>query len=174
LLQMHGIADQLQHIRDAVHLQENGRPEITYRLELPEEDVIALIDETLITQALTNLMKNAAEATEEAAGEGYAPEVRVIVSHVEGALLIQIQDNGVGLPTNRKKLFEPYVTNREKGTGLGLSIVKKIIEEHSGKLELMDAPPFAEGAHPGAEARILLPVGEVGLSEEPEKKRALG
>ncbi len=168
-------ADILRLIRDAVHLQENGRPDIRYVVELPEEKVDALIDETLITQALTNLMKNAAEATDEAAAgrTDYHPEIRILVSHVEGALLIQIQDNGVGLPEQRQRLFEPYVTNREKGTGLGLSIVKKIIEDHAGQLELMDAPAFSEGMKVGAEARILLPVSESGILQEPEKKRAL-
>jgi CheY-like chemotaxis protein len=73
------------------------------------------------------------------------------------ALVIEIADNGIGLPPDRAKLFEPYVTTREKGTGLGLPIVKKIIEEHGGTLELVDAEEFSEGAHRGAMARITLP-----------------
>ncbi|QHQ34802.1 sensor histidine kinase NtrY-like [Algicella marina] len=167
-------SDILRLIRDTVHLQESGRPDIRYSLDLPETTVLAMIDETMIGQALTNLMKNAAEATDETKDrDGYQGEIRVIVSHVEGALLIQIQDNGIGLPQeSRQRLFEPYVTNREKGTGLGLSIVKKIIEEHAGKLELMDAPPFEDGGHQGAEARILLPVSETGYLTEPEENRA--
>ncbi len=70
---------------------------------------------------------------------------------------ITISDNGLGLPPDRARLFEPYVTTREKGTGLGLPIVKKIIEEHGGSLDLLDAEPFSAGAHPGAMARIVLP-----------------
>ncbi len=73
-----------------------------------------------------------------------------------GTALIRIADNGIGLPEDRARLFEPYVTTREKGTGLGLPIVKKIIEEHGGTLVLTDAPPFAEGAHRGAMAEIRL------------------
>ena len=57
----------------------------------------------------------------------------------------------------RSRLFEPYVTNRENGTGLGLSIVKKIIEEHNGKLELLDASPFSEADNFGAKMRIVFP-----------------
>ncbi len=70
--------------------------------------------------------------------------------------MIDIQDNGSGLPEQPSRLFEPYVTHRAKGTGLGLPIVKKIIEEHGGTLELTPAPPFGEGARPGARARITL------------------
>ena len=66
----------------------------------------------------------------------------------------------MGLPTeNRSRLFEPYVTHRDSGTGLGLPIVKKIIEEHGGTLELLDAPAFDETGRVGAMARIVLPFG---------------
>ena len=72
--------------------------------------------------------------------------------------MIIIEDNGIGLPTQeRSRLFEPYVTNRENGTGLGLSIVKKIIEEHNGTLELLDASPFSTGESFGAKMRIIFP-----------------
>ena len=72
---------------------------------------------------------------------------------------ITVADNGIGLPADRARLFEPYVTTRAKGTGLGLPIVKKIIEEHGGTMELEDAPPFETGAHAGAMATIFLPLG---------------
>jgi two-component system nitrogen regulation sensor histidine kinase NtrY len=83
--------------------------------------------------------------------------MRVRMQPLPEALVIEIADNGIGLPPDRAKLFEPYVTTREKGTGLGLPIVKKIIEEHGGTLELVDAEEFTEGAHRGAMARITLP-----------------
>jgi two-component system nitrogen regulation sensor histidine kinase NtrY len=70
---------------------------------------------------------------------------------------IRIADNGTGLPADRARLFEPYVTTREKGTGLGLPIVKKIIEEHGGTLSLHDAPVFEGNSHCGAMAEIILP-----------------
>jgi two-component system nitrogen regulation sensor histidine kinase NtrY len=77
--------------------------------------------------------------------------------------IITIADNGIGLPEDRAKLFEPYVTTREKGTGLGLPIVKKIIDEHGGTLILTDAPAFDDtgsintGRY-GAMAVIHLPI----------------
>jgi two-component system nitrogen regulation sensor histidine kinase NtrY len=83
--------------------------------------------------------------------------VTLAVQPLPEGLVIEIADNGIGLPPDRARLFEPYVTTREKGTGLGLPIVKKIIEEHGGTLELVDAEEFSEGAHRGAMARITLP-----------------
>ena len=73
--------------------------------------------------------------------------------------MIRISDNGIGLPPDRARLFEPYVTTREKGTGLGLPIVKKIIEEHGGTLALLDAEQFDGNDHFGAMAEITLPRG---------------
>jgi two-component system nitrogen regulation sensor histidine kinase NtrY len=74
--------------------------------------------------------------------------------------VIKIADNGIGLPADRARLFEPYVTTRAKGTGLGLPIVKKIIEEHSGRLTLDDAPLFENNTHQGAMAEIRLPLSD--------------
>jgi two-component system nitrogen regulation sensor histidine kinase NtrY len=71
---------------------------------------------------------------------------------------IRIADNGIGLPEDTSRLFEPYVTTRDKGTGLGLPIVKKIIEEHGGTLGLEPAEPFDDTDRRGAMAVIRLPV----------------
>lgn len=160
-------ADLMHVIRDAVLLQEGARQDVRFVLEAPDTPIEASIDETMINQALMNLLKNACEAideyTEKQSPTDFTPEIRVIVTDTYGALLIQIQDNGIGLPAQRSRLFEPYVTHKSKGTGLGLSIVRKIIEEHAGRLELMDAPDFGEDGHHGAEARILLPIGQDGV-----------
>jgi two-component system nitrogen regulation sensor histidine kinase NtrY len=75
---------------------------------------------------------------------------------VDGRAELSISDNGIGLPEDRSRLFEPYVTTRDKGTGLGLPIVKKIIEEHGGTLSLVDAAPFDGATHFGAMAVIRL------------------
>jgi two-component system, NtrC family, nitrogen regulation sensor histidine kinase NtrY len=156
------VSDVTEVLRDAVHLQANGRPDIRFVFDEGTEPVMGSVDPTMISQAFINLIKNATEAIDSKVEKGtddtYAPEIRVLVQTVEGALLIQIQDNGIGLPKSRARLFEPYVTHRDKGTGLGLSIVKKIIEEHSGQLDLLDAPVFEGNRKPGAEARILLPL----------------
>ena len=90
--------------------------------------------------------------------ENYSPEIRITLRQSETEAEILIADNGTGLPPDRARLFEPYVTTREKGTGLGLPIVKKIIEEHGGTLILTDAPVFEGNAHAGAMAEIRLPL----------------
>ncbi|MCP5073976.1 MAG: PAS domain-containing sensor histidine kinase [Rhodobacteraceae bacterium] len=149
-------------ISDAVVLQATALAPIKVTLESDNEEIQADVDSTMITQALTNLIKNAGEAIESyQAGEpteDYDPQIRVIVKSSDAATEIEIQDNGIGLPReNRSRLFEPYVTHRANGTGLGLSIVKKIIEEHGGTLELLDAPVFGDNTRAGAMARIVLP-----------------
>ncbi|QEE35598.1 PAS domain-containing sensor histidine kinase [Octadecabacter sp. SW4] len=149
-------------VRDAVVLQQSGQPDVNITADLPDRPVMADLDSTMISQALTNLIKNAGEATEtmqeNGAPDGYEPQVRVAMDVTPGGAHITISDNGVGLPEDRARLFEPYVTTREKGTGLGLPIVKKIIEEHGGTLQLQDAEAFDTTHHRGAMAVIDLPV----------------
>ncbi len=167
--------DLIRLIRDAVHLQQAAHPETVFALDLPEMPVTAMIDETMISQALTNLLKNALEAIDEkqkSLDSAMTGEIRLSGRIGEAGIEIRIQDNGIGLPKIRARLFEPYVTNRDSGTGLGLSIVKKIIDEHAGKLELTDAPAFSEGAHRGAEARLNLPVQAA--VDDAEPRRASG
>lgn len=148
-------------VRDAVLLQESGQPGVTFVKALPAEPVTMDLDATMISQALTNLIKNAGEAIEsyheKGAPAGHRPEIRITFDAEPDAAVIRIMDNGIGLPPDRARLFEPYVTTREKGTGLGLPIVKKIIEEHGGTLALLDAPVFEGNDHAGAMAEIRLP-----------------
>ena len=147
-------------VKAAVMLQEHGQPGVTFQSDLPDRPDLIEIDATMIGQALTNLIKNAGEAIDEKrekSPSGFVPEIRVSLTASEGHSLIRIVDNGTGLPPDRSRLFEPYVTTREKGTGLGLPIVKKIIEEHGGTLILTDAPVFAGNDHAGAMAEIRLP-----------------
>ncbi|WP_343115589.1 PAS domain-containing sensor histidine kinase [Ostreiculturibacter nitratireducens] len=148
-------------MREAVLLQEGALHGARLVADLPQEPLIVEIDATMISQAITNLIKNAGEAIEtlieKGAPECYNPEVRVAMTVRPEAVTIRISDNGIGLPEDRARLFEPYVTTREKGTGLGLPIVKKIIEEHGGTLILTDAEPFEGSAHRGALAEIRLP-----------------
>jgi two-component system nitrogen regulation sensor histidine kinase NtrY len=156
------VEDLAKLFREAVTLQRAGQPGVRFAFDIPETPVMAEIDATMIGQAFTNLLKNGGEAIEtlqeKGAPDGHEPQLRGTLT-VQGTMAVMtIADNGIGLPADRAKLFEPYVTTRDKGTGLGLPIVKKIIEEHGGTLELMDAEPFSEGAHAGAEARITLPI----------------
>ena len=153
--------DLVQILRDAVTLQESGQPGVRFAADIPPGPVLLDLDATMISQALTNLIKNAGEAIEslqeKGAPEGHVPEIRIVMTMGETESAIRIMDNGIGLPPDRARLFEPYVTTRAKGTGLGLPIVKKIIEEHGGTLALLDAPVFEGNAHAGAMAEIRLP-----------------
>lgn len=161
-------------VRDAVVLQEEAIENVSVTSDLPTEKVMTDIDQTMISQALTNLIKNAGEAVEshrEKSGDlSYAGEVRVAMDVDAAEVLITVSDNGIGLPADRARLFEPYVTTREKGTGLGLSIVKKIIEEHGGSLVLTDAEPFHEGGRFGARAEIRLPLAPSRAASDQEQK----
>ena len=158
-------------LRGAVLLQEAGQPEVDFDCTIAPGRYDAELDATMIGQALTNLIKNAGEAIEsrreKTPPEGYTPAIRVTAEVEGGWALIRIMDNGIGLPEDRARLFEPYVTTRDKGTGLGLPIVKKIIEEHGGTLTLEDAPAFEEGAHRGAMAEVRLPLAaDAGRAED--------
>ena len=165
-------ADLGELVRAAVLLQENGHPEISYKNTISKTAMPVLVDDTMISQALTNLLKNAAEAieTRKKSGQEFAPQIRVSLRVLRGEARLSIQDNGVGLPVDRVRLFEPYVTSREEGTGLGLPIVLKIIDEHEGTLTLSDADPFDDTPHRGARADLRLPL--VSVPAKPEKEDA--
>lgn len=147
-------------LRDAVLLQQAGQPGVKIETDFEDDPLAAEVDATMIHQALTNLIKNAGEAIEtlhkKGAPEGHVPQIRITARRSGAQAEIRIMDNGIGLPEDRARLFEPYVTTRSEGTGLGLPIVKKIIEEHGGTLGLEDAPCFDRQDHPGAMAVIRL------------------
>ena len=149
-------------LKDVILLFQVSSPKIDIVFKNLYDDFNISIDETMINQAFTNLIKNAGEAIESKLNSQpdlkFNPEIRITIDQVMNDLEITIEDNGIGLPNQeRSRLFEPYVTNRENGTGLGLSIVKKIIEEHNGTLELLDASPFSEADSFGAKMRIVFP-----------------
>jgi len=132
--------------RQALFLQQVGHPEIAYEIRLPKDPITLRCDGRQISQALTNLMKNALEAVEgrDPASDGAAlPQGRIILAleQAHEQVILKVTDNGRGLPSeHRDRLTEPYVTTRTKGTGLGLAIVNKVMEEHGGVLALGDAP----------------------------------
>ena len=148
-------------LKQAVTLQQAGQPEVTFHIDIPDQVIPLSLDATMISQSLTNLIKNAGEAIETRIEKGvsleFTPAIAISLVDQNTQVSITISDNGVGLPQDRTKLFEPYVTTRDKGTGLGLPIVKKIIEEHGGVLRLDDAEPLGETQHVGAAATIELP-----------------
>jgi two-component system nitrogen regulation sensor histidine kinase NtrY len=131
--------------RQTQFLQSSGRGDITYTQDLPFEPCLAECDARQIAQALTNLLKNAAEAIDARNPplEGRLPQgkIHLQLSGDDNSVTLAVADNGKGLPVEeRYSLTEPYVTTRQKGTGLGLAIVKKIMEDHHGRLELGDRP----------------------------------
>jgi two-component system nitrogen regulation sensor histidine kinase NtrY len=158
-------------LRDAVLLQQEGRGDVAYETELPEQPIVVNCDRGLIGQCLTNLLQNAADAIDarrEIAGQDGAGQngdggeslppgrIRVALTVGNRFYRVVITDNGAGLPKEgRDRLTDPYVTNRRKGTGLGLAIVKKIVEQHGGELALGDAPP-ASGLD-GAQVTLRMP-----------------
>ncbi len=140
-------------VRQVVFLMRVGHPDVDIEVETAEDPMPARFDRRLISQALTNIIKNATEAIAavppEQLGRG---RIKISAAREETDIVIDIIDNGTGLPKeNRNRLLEPYVTTREKGTGLGLAIVGRILEEHGGRIELDDPP---DGSGRGAWARL--------------------
>ncbi|HXQ51975.1 MAG TPA: PAS domain-containing sensor histidine kinase [Stellaceae bacterium] len=141
-------------LRQAAFLQRASTPEIRIDLELGSGPLRLACDSRQVSQALVNILKNAAESIQ--AREGDADPGHIVVSgKVRGRdIVVAVEDNGRGLPQDgRERLTEPYVTTRAKGTGLGLAIVKKIMEDHHGELLLEDRE--------GGGARVSLVFSEV-------------
>ncbi|NDE90717.1 MAG: HAMP domain-containing protein [Alphaproteobacteria bacterium] len=152
--------------RQAVLLQSAGRNDVDIKTNLPQEIMMATCDGRLLSQSISNLIKNGMEAIEgrtppENGAELARGLVLVTLQHIGDDALIMIEDNGKGLPREqRHRLTEPYVTTRAKGTGLGLAIVKKIMEDHHGTLTLEDR---VEG---GARVCLRFPVVHIKDSGE--------
>ena len=146
-------------LKGAILLQESGQPNVSFTLSLPNGKLWIDADSSMIGRAITNLLKNSGESIEEALKKSpkRKGEIRVVASQTDRSVVLTVVDNGTGLPEDRSRLLEPYVTNRQSGTGLGLSIVVKTIEEHGGTFSLSNAEPFGDGAMPGAQAVIKLP-----------------
>jgi two-component system, NtrC family, nitrogen regulation sensor histidine kinase NtrY len=124
--------------RQALFLHEVAHPGI--RFSLSHDGPIHLVcDRRQIGQALTNIVKNAVEAIE-ARGDGATGEIQINLVDAGSMATVEVLDNGVGLPVERDRIAEPYMTTRARGTGLGLAIVKKIVEEHFGTIAFADRP----------------------------------
>jgi len=152
--------DLVDVVKQGVLLQRVGQSDVAFEFDLPDKPVVFDFDRRLITQAITNLVKNASEAIEAKVGVDNRHKGHILVRLKQSATCIELDviDNGIGLPQeNRNRLAEPYMTTREKGTGLGLAIVSKIMEEHGGRLLLLDAPNLKAG-QTGATVRLEFPV----------------
>jgi two-component system nitrogen regulation sensor histidine kinase NtrY len=153
--------DLVDCVRQVLFLMRVGRSDITIEDRLPAEPLFAKFDRRLISQALTNVVKNASEGIDALEG-GAKGKGRILVAMTEDAassmIDISVSDNGKGFPSvDRDKLMEPYVTTRAEGTGLGLPIVIKIFEDHGGGVDLLDGLPREDGGR-GARVVLRLPV----------------
>jgi two-component system nitrogen regulation sensor histidine kinase NtrY len=142
-------------VRQVVFLMRVGHSELDIETNIKDEPLRAQFDRRLISQALTNIIKNATEAIEAVPPETLSKgRIEVIAAREGDDIVIDVIDNGVGLPkVSRSRLLEPYVTTREKGTGLGLAIVGRVLEDHGGGIELHDAAEIRPGAR-GAWMRL--------------------
>ncbi len=127
--------------RQALFLHEVAHPTVRFAIEADDPGLLLVCDRRQLGQALTNIVKNAVEAIE--AADRAVPDGRITLSMARidtGHIQIVVTDDGVGLPMERERIMEPYMTTRARGTGLGLAIVRKIIEEHGGTLSFNDNP----------------------------------
>jgi two-component system, NtrC family, nitrogen regulation sensor histidine kinase NtrY len=155
-------------VRQVVFLQRVGNADIDIDAEIAQDPMPAWFDRRLVSQALTNIIKNATEAIAAVPaadlGRGH---IRVWADRDGEDIVIDVVDNGIGLPKeNRRRLLEPYVTTREKGTGLGLAIVGRILEEHGGRIELGDAAEKIPGQR-GAWMRLRFTAESPSAAEAP-------
>ena len=128
--------------RAALFLHEVAHPGMTFAIDPPNADIRLVCDRRQLSQALTNVVKNAVEAIETRRNRGETSfegdKVELKVRETGGQVVIDVTDTGIGLPEERERLTEPYMTTRVRGTGLGLAIVKKIVEEHMGEIAFLD------------------------------------
>ncbi|GAA4038411.1 PAS domain-containing sensor histidine kinase [Parerythrobacter jejuensis] len=137
--------DALDLLRQALFLQEVAHQDVDFALSVEQEGPLTIAcDRHQFGQALTNVLKNAVEAVEGRARDAeidYRGRIAVTMAADDEMVTIRVEDNGVGLPLERERIMEPYMTTREKGTGLGLAIVNKIVEEHGGDMTFSAADP---------------------------------
>ena len=155
--------------RQALFLHEVAHPGITFALDPPEGEFRMVSDRRQLGQALTNVVKNGVEAIESRKSRGEhslaGDRVELRLHTEDRYLIIDVMDNGIGLPEDRERLTEPYMTTRVRGTGLGLAIVKKIVEEHMGEIAFLDR------AGGGTHVRIAFDTDKLaalGANDEPQ------
>jgi two-component system, NtrC family, nitrogen regulation sensor histidine kinase NtrY len=131
-------------VRQALFLHEVAHPEIRFSFSGPDQPVRLPCDRRQLGQAFTNILKNAVEAVHEKAGnensEAISSTIDILLDQQDGRISVQVADSGIGLPAERERLTEPYMTTRARGTGLGLAIVNNIMEEHRASMSFADRP----------------------------------
>jgi two-component system, NtrC family, nitrogen regulation sensor histidine kinase NtrY len=136
------VEDPVDLARQALFLQEVAHGAIDFDFAADSDIGMIACDRHQFGQAMTNVLKNAVEAVETRAKNAeadYRGRISLAMRNVGESVTITVTDNGIGLPKDRERIIEPYVTTREKGTGLGLAIVNKIVEEHGGEMSFASA-----------------------------------
>ena len=159
-------------LQQALFLQRVANPQITFTTSGSRDTIHFEGDGRLISQALTNVLKNAGEgiAARIAKGDDEPGKISIAVEPNGATFAYKITDNGIGLPPEHKhRLTEPYVTTRAKGTGLGLAIVRKIMEDHGGDIVLADA----ENGEGGAEVTLTFPYAQKTQKGTPDEQKRI-
>lgn len=133
-------------INTQVNTQKIANKNITFNIKMNPKNINIRCDYNQISRLIMNVLKNSIESIKKK-----KKIIHINVMHKKKMVHIDIEDNGVGFPNSREKLFEPYITNKVNGTGLGLAICKKITEDHNGGIELLDGDHLG-----GALVRIKL------------------
>ena len=153
--------------RQALFLHEVAHPQIKFAIDPPTGKFPLVCDRRQLGQALTNVVKNGVEAIESrrSRGEHHLSGDRVELRlHQEGdQLVIDITDTGIGLPEDRERLTEPYMTTRVRGTGLGLAIVKGLVDALGGAITVDSRVGL------GTRFVVRLPRGRASLLEEAKR-----
>ena len=151
-------------VKSAVLLQKAVHNDIKFNLHLNDLSSNIFGDSAMLSQALTNLLKNSAESINLSKNKTINNEKKVGIIDIftdsnSNFLEIKIIDTGVGLDNKITNFFEPYVTTKKNGTGLGLAIVRKIIEQHDGSLNIYNSNNLLHKTFDkGAIAVIKLPL----------------
>jgi two-component system nitrogen regulation sensor histidine kinase NtrY len=169
-----GNEDLVETVRQVVFMMRIAHTDIRFEDRFPDHPVIAPIDRRLLSQAITNIVKNATEAIAAVPeGERGQGRITVVIDDADPDWLrMDVIDNGKGFPVEgRQRLLEPYMTTREGGTGLGLPIVSKILEEHGGGMDLGDNPEGRGGRVHMWLPKVMVASMEAEASETKNKRR---
>lgn len=135
--------DASELVRQSLFLQEVAHTAVDFSFASDGAMMPLQCDRHQFGQVMTNILKNAVEAIEAKAKVedlAYRGHVAVTLTGDQNSVTVSVVDNGIGLPAERDRILEPYITTREKGTGLGLAIVHKIVEEHGGEMAFAPEP----------------------------------
>ncbi|NNC37594.1 MAG: PAS domain-containing sensor histidine kinase [Acidimicrobiales bacterium] len=158
---------------DILFAQRVAYPDLNFVYDNQSDKTLEILcDERLISQALTNIYKNAGESItrriDQTGQDEQDGQIKTIVKAEDDHILIDVIDNGLGWPiADKEALLEPYMTTRKEGTGLGMAIVKRIAEDHGGAFILFDRPDGTQGAC----VRLQLPISEPSGSSQSKNEK---